>query len=149
MSKITIMAPISVGELLDKISILEIKLGYLQDLPQRDHQAEDLARSEYTLLLDAAEKFDLPLRGITEPLDGTTEMDRIFDELTGVNDTLWLAEDQIREQIAAGRPSQSVGATARSIVTLNDRRAAIKRRINEAYDSAVVEVKSYAGKVQS
>lgn len=124
-----IEVPVSPGELLDKISILEIKSRRLTDPSQLRFVARELA-----LLRERWERSGLQLA-----LDG------LLDELRHVNEQLWDIEDAIRESEKARRFDEGFIALARSVYRTNDRRAALKRLINERAGSPIREVKSYSG----
>lgn len=122
-----LLIPVSWGELLDKITILEIK---------RQRIAEPAARAnvekEHRLLCDAAGSV----------LDDD-EVAALVDQLRSVNRSLWGIEDAIRAQEAAEDFGPRFTALARAVYTANDRRAALKRAINVMLNSAIVEEKSY------
>ena len=109
-----IRAPISVGELIDKITILQIKLKRL-DGPGAANVAKELA------VLNRA-KSDAHLNEL--------KIAALIIQLKAVNVALWDIEDQIRQLEACGDFGLRFIETARSIYKLNDRRAAIKRLIN-------------------
>ncbi len=116
--------PTSVGELYDKISILEIKAQRIEDAEKLAH-----VNKELSLLREIAAQF---------PAD--TEL---YEELKKVNETLWDIEDAIRIEETNQRFGDEFIKLARSVYATNDRRAEIKREINLASDSEIVEVKSY------
>src|SRR5436309_516539 len=123
-----LLVPISVGELLDKISILEIKAASIADpakLANVRHELEALQR------VHAREVAPLP------------ELPALYGELKAVNQELWRIEDEIREHERLGRFDAGFVAVARSVYRHNDRRALVKRRINELTGSEYVEEKSY------
>lgn len=121
------LVPASCGEVLDKISILEIKVERLQPAAA--------AASEFELrLLRSA------LRGFGTLDEG---VDARFADLRRVNRSLWDVEDRLRLHEAEQRFDEDFVALARSVYALNDERARIKRRINVGLDSAIVEHKSY------
>jgi hypothetical protein len=124
--------PVSWGELLDKLTILEIKRD-------RIHRSDALANveKEYRLLRATA----LRVLGV----DAITDL---MNELRGVNDELWKVEDSLREHEGAQDFGSAFVALARSVYRLNDRRAAVKRRINLLLRSELVEEKSYADPAQ-
>jgi hypothetical protein len=122
-----IRTPISVGELLDKITILQIKLECLNG-PARSNVARELA------LLNQA-KSDAHLN--------SPEIKALMGELKDINFALWNIEDQIRELEASGDFGPRFIETARRVYRMNDKRAAIKRRINVVSESEIVEEKSY------
>jgi hypothetical protein len=126
----SLLAPISVGELYDKIAILEIKAAQLSDPAQRTNVLRELAA--LTGLRD---------REITP----SPELESLFGELKAVNRRLWDIEDEIRGHERDGRFDGRFIELARSIYRENDRRAALKRRINELTGSEIVEEKSYGG----
>ena len=70
---------------------------------------------------------------------------RTIVEATNVNEALWVIEDRIREKEAEARFDQDFIELARSVYTTNDRRAAIKREINLALGSQLIEEKQYKG----
>jgi Family of unknown function (DUF6165) len=122
---VRIRAPISVGELIDKITILQIKLKRL-DGPGAANVANELAA------LNQAKR-DAHLN---EPT-----IEALIIQLKAVNVALWDIEDQIRQLEACGDFGPRFIETARSVYKLNDRRAAIKRLINVASESDIIEVK--------
>ena len=123
-------APISIGELIDKITILEIKGDRITDRAKAANVAREL---------------DL-LRGIKAKagLDGD-QIDGFARELRIVNATLWQIEDEIRELEARKDFGQRFVELARSVYQINDARARIKHRINASFGSEIVEEKSYKG----
>jgi uncharacterized protein DUF6165 len=125
-----LQAPLSVGELIDKITILEIKSERIAD-------AGKLANIRHELKLLRELQSGAGLTG--------TRMDAFAAELKRVNEALWVIEDDIRECEAAADFGPGFVALARSVYQNNDRRAAIKREINLAFGSEIVEEKSYKG----
>jgi hypothetical protein len=124
-----VMVPVSWGEVIDKITILEIKSAQLRD-------AAKLANVRHELdLLVAVRERDFPQH---KPLAALAEA------LKAVNMKLWVVEDEIRDQERA----QTFGARfielARAVYVINDERAALKRQINALLGSDLVEEKSYA-----
>lgn len=118
--------PVSWGELVDKITILQIKSVRIADRQARANVARELAS----------------LRRVAgEAIDSVTPL---IDQLRAVNEELWEIEDKIREREAEGDFGQRFVQLARAVYKKNDLRAAIKRRINEALGSELVEEKSYA-----
>ncbi|HEX8199580.1 MAG TPA: tetratricopeptide repeat protein [Isosphaeraceae bacterium] len=124
-----IRVEISPGELLDKISILQIKAQRFDDPGQLAHVRAELAS------LEAAR--DAALGRQPPALPG------LAAELKAVNDLLWLVEDEIRlcERNADFGPHFI--ELARAVYHQNDRRAAIKRQINELLRSELIEEKAY------
>ncbi|MDB5698697.1 MAG: hypothetical protein JWN69_1501 [Alphaproteobacteria bacterium] len=121
--------PVSWGELLDKITILEIKLARIRDDGAHAHVA-----MEYALLL-----------GIAADAMGRRDIASLVQQLRAVNQELWDIEDAIREQEGAALFGDEFVRLARSVYKKNDRRAAIKRAINLCLHSELVEEKSYGG----
>jgi hypothetical protein len=116
--------PASVGEVLDKISILQIKSERITD-------GRKLAnvRHELRCLEDAARNHRLP---------------KLEEKLRWVNEALWDIEDRIRVKEKLGEFDDEFIQLARSVYMTNDKRAEIKREINEAIGSELIEEKSYA-----
>ena len=122
-----IRAPISVGELLDKITILQIKLERLGG-PGARNVAKELA-----VLNQARSNAHL----------NESEIAPLMIQLKAVNVELWNIEDQVRHLEACKDFGPRFIDTARSVYRLNDSRAAIKRLINIASDSDIIEEKCY------
>ena len=122
-----ILVPISIGELMDKITILEIKSERISNADQLDNIMHELSALRAVRLGDVDEK---TLRGLS-------------GELKRVNAELWDVEDAIRECDARGDFSETFINLARAVYRLNDERARLKRRINLASGSRLIEEKSY------
>jgi hypothetical protein len=122
-----IRAPISVGELIDKITILQIKLERLSG-PGAGNVAKELA------VLNQAR---------SNALLNESEIAPLMIQLKAVNVELWNIEDQVRHLEACKDFGPCFIDTARSVYRLNDSRAAIKRLINIASDSDIIEEKCY------
>ena len=124
-----LLIEISPGELIDKITILNIKAERILD-------PEKLAnvRHERALLQDVRAR----------NLADSPELTRLESELRTVNETLWQIEDDIRRREAAGDFGAGFIALARSVYGTNDRRAALKREIGALFGTEIVEEKSYA-----
>jgi len=120
---------ISPGEFLDKLTILRIKTERVVD-PEKAVNV----RREHSLLQD---RFD-------EAVERTPQLDALVLRLEDVNRMLWDIEDAIREKERAKTFDQEFIEIARSVYMQNDRRAAIKREINELLGSSLVEEKSYS-----
>jgi hypothetical protein len=119
--------PVSWGELLDKITILEIKRARIAD----PAAAANVAR-EHELLTRIGD--DALHQGELAPL---------LTQLKAVNEDLWEIEDAIRGEEAARRFGARFVRLARAVYMKNDERAALKRAINQRMGSALVEEKSY------
>jgi hypothetical protein len=123
-----LVAEISAGELIDKITILEIKLDRIGDEAKRANIAREYAA----------------LTGVWKREIGETgELVRLRGELKAVNAKLWNIEDEIRAQEKAGTFGDEFIALARAVYHTNDSRAALKREVNIRTQSDLVEEKSY------
>ena len=125
---VLVVAPISIGELFDKISILSIKIERINDEAKVAHAQTELTQLE-------------ALRSQVVPDSGL--IDVRYRELLEVNGRLWDIEDAIRLKENAQIFDEEFVELARSVYKQNDIRAEIKRTINNAFGSAIVEVKSY------
>ena len=123
-----LQVPVSVGEVLDKITILQIKLAHISDAAKRANIQNEL---DALLPLVAGDAFI------------TDQMQALMAELKSVNEVLWDIEDDIREKEAAKSFDAEFIRLARAVYTTNDKRAEIKKQINLATGSALVEEKSY------
>jgi hypothetical protein len=119
---------ISPGEFLDKLTILEIKLERIQDPTKLENVRRELE------LLRADWKAAPP---------AGADVSRLMGELKTVNETLWEIEDRIRAKESQGAFDDEFIRLARSVYRTNDRRSAIKRALNLALRSDLVEEKSY------
>lgn len=116
------------GELIDKITILRIKTARIADPAKLANVQAELES------LTAARAAALP----EDP-----ELDRLEAALMAVNEELWVIEDDIRDCERDGDFGSKFIELARSVYKTNDRRAALKRAINELLGSRLVEEKSY------
>jgi Family of unknown function (DUF6165) len=123
------LAPVSWGELLDKISILQIKSERV-----RAADAQQNIRTELDQLSAIA----------AERLDGDERLQVAYQRLKAVNEKLWDIEDRIREKERAQAFDGDFVALARSVYHSNDERAAIKREINLYTGSELIEEKQYS-----
>ena len=119
--------PTSWGELIDKITILEIKVARL---------SAESARA------NAARELDL-LRAIAGPVLAQGNTTALTARLKNLNETLWEIEDRIREHERSGRFDADFIALARAVYKRNDERGAVKRELNLALGSELIEEKSY------
>ncbi len=124
-----VMVPVSPGELIDKITILEIKAARFRDAGKRRNVARDLAR------LAAVRDASLAASAALAPLAA---------ELKAVNEHLWEIEDALRQHEARGDFGAEFVTLARAVYRNNDRRGALKRRIDQLLGAAIVEEKEYA-----
>lgn len=127
-SKGSVFIEVGAGELIDKITILKIKARQMTD-PAK--------------LRNVTHELDVLNRACAENLAPSAELTRLEDELTQVNQALWVIEDDIRACEAARDFGPKFIELARSVYIQNDRRAAIKKAINELCGSNIVEEKSY------
>ena len=119
--------PASWGEVIDKITILEIKVARLPTEAARANAAKELK-----LLGD-----------IAGPVLAKPEIAALAARLKALNETLWEIEDRIREHERAASFDAAFIELARAVYHRNDERATIKKRINVALGSRLVEEKSY------
>lgn len=123
------LIPVSVGDLVDRITILNLKLAHANDVTQ----AMELKHH--------ADMLDAEWRKLVK---GMPVLSQYQEEIAAVNAALWIVEDQIREAEARQTFDDAFVALARSVYELNDRRAALKRKIDDAIGSRFREVKTYA-----
>jgi hypothetical protein len=119
----------SPGDFLDKLTILEIKSERITDPAKLAN-----VRHELELLRRRWHEAGIERESVT----------LLVAELKTVNGTLWEIEDRIRECEAAKRFDAGFVELARAVYITNDRRAAIKRRLNESLGSTLIEEKSYS-----
>ena len=123
-----LQVPVSVGEVLDKITILQIKLAHISHSAKRANVQNEL---DALLPLVAGDAFT------------TNQMQGLVAELKAVNEALWDIEDDIREKEAAKSFDAEFIKLARAVYVTNDKRAEIKKQINLETGSALIEEKSY------
>ena len=122
-----INTPVSLGELVDKISILHIKNTNI-----KDNEKLLLVKEELSLL--------------QQTLNDHVNSDQIkpfLDSLIDINSKLWVIEDDIRDCERDKNFDQKFIDLARSVYVKNDKRSEIKLEINKKFGSKIVEVKSY------
>ena len=124
-----ILSEISAGELLDKISILEIKLEKI-----RNKNDKDVINKEY-LMLKKTRNTNIQLNKKNE---------KLIKEIKKINLVLWNIEDEIRNCEKEKNFSKKFVELARSVYLNNDKRAKIKSEINEIFGSNIKEIKLYA-----
>ena len=128
MSTQTLTIEVGAGELLDKLSILRIKLDRIKDPAKRinvEHEERVLAA--------------VPTKHLPE----APTLDALENELRRINEALWQIEDDIRACEAAKDFGPRFIELARSVYKQNDRRALVKKKINTYCGSTIVEEKSY------
>ena len=126
---VEIKVPISPGELVDKITILEIKSARMQDPAKLANVRAELALLQDTWRLSAYASHDITSQ---------------WAALRTINEKLWDVEDLIRDKERARTFDQEFIDLARAVYVTNDKRAAVKRDINTRLGSKIVEEKSYA-----
>ncbi len=129
MSALSIAVEVSTGELIDKITILEIKRERIADAAKRanvEAELETLARAR-----DAA-------------IPPTAELIRLTQRLKDINVRLWVIEDDIRDKERTCAFDAGFIELARAVYRTNDERADVKRAINNTLGSRLIEEKSYA-----
>jgi hypothetical protein len=124
-----LLVPISPGELIDKITILEIKSARMSDATKLDNVRTELALLEETWRASAY---------------AATDISAEWTGLREVNTQLWDIEDRIRDKERDAKFDAEFIELARAVYVTNDERAAIKKRINTQLGSTLVEEKSYA-----
>jgi len=124
------LAPVSWGELIDKITILEIKSERIKVRAALGNVRRELK------ILNAIVAHQAPR--------GRAGLARLRRTLRTINEALWEIEDKIRAKERKGTFDAGFIALARSVYQTNDRRSAIKREINDLLGSELVEEKHYA-----
>ena len=122
-----INTPISLGELVDKISILIIKQKNITDETKLDHVKKELDFLQKTLMNYVQQE----------------EINNYLENLININSKLWNIEDDIRECERKKLFDQTFIDLARSVYFTNDERAKLKNHINNTFGSELVEIKSY------
>jgi hypothetical protein len=120
--------PVSFGEVLDKITILEIKAERIAD-PEK--------------VKNVRLELDELSANWNQVVQDQTAISNLRSQLKAVNEELWVIEDDIRDQEAAQDFGQTFIELARAVYVTNDKRAAIKKEVNLALGSRFVEEKSY------
>jgi hypothetical protein len=123
-----IEVPVSAGELVDKVTILEIKSDRISDAGKLANVRRELAG----------------LSAITDPmLKANAGLAPLKASLKSINETLWTIEDDIRDCERAKDFGAKFIELARNVYRINDRRAAVKREIDKLLGSEITEEKSY------
>ena len=121
--------PVSPGELIDKLTILEIKLERMSDPAKK---------------ANVAKEFDVLSQELATSVRQSSELAQLHSALKQVNETLWVVEDDIRDCERAQDFGPKFIELARSVYRINDRCAEVKKEINLLLNSDLVEEKSYA-----
>ena len=122
-----INTPVSLGELVDKISILHIK-----NINIKDDEKLKLIREELELLNQTLNKHIKK-----------NDIQNYLDSLIEINSKLWVIEDDIRDCERKKKFDQTFIDLARSVYFTNDKRSEVKLEINKKFGSQIIEVKSY------
>ena len=122
-----INTPVSLGELVDKISILHIK-----NINIKDDEKLKLIREELELLNQTLNKHIKK-----------NDIQNYLDSLIEINSKLWVIEDDIRDCERNKKFDQTFINLARSVYFTNDKRSEVKLEINKKFGSKIIEVKSY------
>jgi hypothetical protein len=125
----SVTVEIAPGELIDKITILEIKLERIKDTAKLAN-----VRTEWETLTKSRD----------EAFENTEKLAKLTADLKAINEDLWVIEDDIRDCERAKDFSDTFVQLARTVYVTNDRRAGGKRAINELLGSRLMEEKSYA-----
>lgn len=115
---------VSIGEVLDKISILAIKLDKIEDE-------------------DKLKNIQKEFISLTSQVTSDMYLDKLYMRLCQVNQKLWNVEDKLRDHERLNNFNEDFINLARSVYKLNDERARIKKEINVKYGSELIEEKSY------
>ena len=122
-----ISTPVSLGELVDKISILHIKNNNI-----KDEEKLKLIREELELLNQTLNKHIK-----------NNDIQNYLESLIEINSKLWVIEDDIRDCERKKKFDQTFIDLARSVYFTNDKRSEVKLEINKKFGSKIIEVKSY------
>ena len=122
-----ISTPVSLGELIDKLSIL-----YIKNINIKDDEKLKLIREE----------FDLLNKTLNDHIK-RDDIQKYLDSLIEINSKLWVIEDDIRDCERNKNFDQKFIDLARSVYFTNDKRSEVKLDINKKFGSTIIEVKSY------
>ena len=125
----SIRIEVAPGEIIDKLTILEIKRERIGDEAKRK---------------TVVHEWDVLTRDLDGAVQKTAELDALRAKLKEINLKLWVIEDDIRDCERAKDFGAKFVELARAVYFTNDDRAAVKRQINEMLGSAIMEEKSYA-----
>lgn len=123
-----ILAEISLGELLDKISILEIKKRKIKNKNKLSFISKELSS----------------LKKIKQRLKLKKDIDNLYNQLKNINLMLWNIENKIRMHEKLNKFDKNFISLARKVYKTNDKRSLIKLKINNFMGSNIVEMKSYS-----
>lgn len=123
-----ILIEVGPGELIDKITILEIKAERITD-PAK--------------LKNVQHELDILTKAQREGMQDSEELRKLWQELKAINESLWVIEDDIRDCEARKDFGSKFIDLARAVYITNDKRAAVKKQINLLTGATIVEEKSY------
>jgi len=125
-----ILTPVSIGELIDKITILEIKAERIDDA---------------TKLANVRTELDGLLPLLQQQLDAQPALAAMKTQLKAINERMWEIQDQLRDKEAAQVFDEAFIQLARAVYGTNGERVQVKNEINRVAGSALVEEKQYQG----
>ena len=125
-----ILTPVSIGELIDKITILEIKAERIDDA---------------TKLANVRTELDGLLPLLLQQLDAQPALAAMKTQLKAINERMWEIQDQLRDKEAAQVFDEAFIQLARAVYGTNGERVQVKNEINRVAGSALVEEKQYQG----
>lgn len=128
-----ILIPASAGELIDKITILEIKVKNIRD-PEKNR--------------NVAKELEALVKCLRKNISDADQLTDLRASLKSINEALWDIEDDIRLCEQRGKFGDKFIKLARSVYRQNDKRAAVKKEINVLLGSSIIEEKSYADYTQ-
>ena len=128
-----ILIPASAGELIDKITILEIKVKNIRD-PEKNR--------------NVAKELEALVKCLRKNISDADQLTDLRASLKSINEALWNIEDDIRLCEQRGEFDDKFIKLARSVYRQNDKRAAVKKEINVLLGSSIIEEKSYADYTQ-
>jgi predicted nucleic acid-binding Zn-ribbon protein len=124
----TVKVEVGAGELIDKITILQIKSDRITDEAK---------------LVNIRHELDVLSKTRDEQMQGTEELVKLSAELKTINEAIWEIEDDIRECESRKDFGETFIELARGVYHTNDKRAAVKKQINLLTGSDIIEEKSY------
>lgn len=133
-SNLNISVPVSPGELIDKLTILEIKSRRI-----KNDQKLKTIRYELNLLKAILNRLLSENKSISEKVNTSRK------KLLEINKKLWDIENQIREKESSGTFDNKFISLARAVYITNDKRSEIKNKINTLFGAAIKEIKEYSG----
>lgn len=126
---VSVSVHVAPGELIDKITILGIKLERIKNEAK---------------LANIKIEFDVLTKALDEAIPTSEKLDQLTIELRKINEDLWDIEDDIRDCERAKDFSENFVKLARAVYVTNDKRMEVKQAINELLGSRLIEEKSYA-----